>query len=80
MNQHTFVVQPCNNTFLRFFLVDDEEDSDDDYSGKDFDRESPRDDMDVHMNVSGFDVESMRNARKCAFSKFKNKRRTYIPC
>ncbi|KAI8091685.1 WD40-repeat-containing domain protein [Thamnidium elegans] len=41
----------------------EEEDSDDDYSGKDFDREAPRDDMDVQRNVSGFDVESMRNAQ-----------------
>lgn len=44
--------------------LDEEEDSDDDYSGKSFDRESPRDDnMDITMNTPGFDVDSMQNAR-----------------
>jgi chlorite dismutase len=45
-------------------LLDDEEESDDDYSGKDFDRESPRDDMDINISTLGFDLESMQNARK----------------
>lgn len=44
--------------------LDEEEDSDDDYSGKGFDRESPRDhDMDASMSTPGFDVDSMKNAR-----------------
>ncbi|GAN10283.1 cleavage stimulation factor subunit 1-like isoform X2 [Mucor ambiguus] len=42
----------------------EEEDSDDDYSGKSFDRESPRDhDMDVNSSTPGFDVDTMKNAR-----------------
>ncbi|KAL9548753.1 hypothetical protein MBANPS3_005531 [Mucor bainieri] len=42
----------------------EEEDSDDDYSGKSFDRGSPRNhDMDVSSSAPGFDADSMKNAQ-----------------
>ncbi|KAI8059070.1 WD40-repeat-containing domain protein [Gilbertella persicaria] len=42
----------------------DEDDSEDDYSGKTFDHDSPRQDMDISMpSSSGFDIESLQNAQ-----------------
>jgi cleavage stimulation factor subunit 1 len=46
-------------------LLDDEDESDDEYSGKGFDRDSPSDDIDINMTITGFDIESMANARTC---------------
>lgn len=64
---HFADTQPTDTLFIQ---LDDDEESDDEYSGKDFDRESPRDDVDINMTTAGFDIESMANARKVFLSLF----------
>lgn len=44
-------------------IIGEEDDSEDDYSGKGFERESAVEDMKTQKSNFGFEIESMQNAR-----------------